>query len=393
MKDICYSMRRRLRIPFLLFALVCGLPGFARAQVGTTDLRLRIETTDGAPLNGALVALVDGDRVVTEGLSTSRGNIVLAAATGTYRIRVRRIGFRPWFSDAVSLPYRNDLLLRVESEHILLDAMVVSASARCGKISSDAQALSAVWDEIEKALRASQLTVADLRGINRMRTYRREISLTGAVLSNDTSVGPVTGSRPFAVPDPESLSRLGYVRGDQANGWDYYGPDEAVLLSNDFAATHCFRVVRDKKRRAGQIGVAFEPTPRRTSSDITGVLWVDEKTSELHDVRFVYVNAGVLSRFRPGGFTKFIRMPSGAWIVSEWQLRMPELELRLGTRDNVMPVGYIENGGMIETDRPDGDVFIKRKMGFGDDATVGSSAVQRMLGTAIERHPIGAFDH
>jgi hypothetical protein len=342
---------------FFLFALGLGIPVPARPQNSVTEIRVRVEASAGGPLSGALVALVDGEHVASEGLSTGSGIITLGAAPGTYRVRVRRIGFRPWLSDPVTLPYKNELLLRVESERITLDAMVVSATARCGKITSDAQALSAVWDEIEKALRASQLTVADMRGINRMRTYRREIALNGAVLSNDTLVGPVSGGRPFAAPDPESLSRLGYVRGDQANGWDYFGPDEAVLLSNDFAATHCFKVVRDNRRRAGQIGVAFEPAPGRTSSDIMGVLWVDEKNSELHDVRFVYVNAGILSRFRPGGFTKFIRMPSGAWIVREWQLRMPELELRLGTRDNVVPIGYIENGGMIETDRPNGDVF------------------------------------
>lgn len=181
--------------------------------------------------------------------------------------------------------------------------------------------------------------------------------MNGAVLSNDTSVRPVIATRPFAAPDPESLSRLGYVRGDEASGWEYFGPDEAVLLSNDFAVTHCFKVVRDKKGHAGQIGVAFEPAPRRISSDIMGILWVDEKTSELHDVRFVYVNAGVLTKFKPGGFTKFLRVPSGAWIVSAWQLRMPELELRLGTVDDLVPIGYVENGGTIETDRGDSGVL------------------------------------
>jgi hypothetical protein len=344
-------MRGRLGNTLVLLALGLGTPLPARAQNSVTILRVRIEASDGAPLSGALVALVDGDRVVTEALSTTQGNITFEAAAGNYRLRVRRIGFRPWFSDAVSLPHRSELLLRVESEHILLDAMVVSATARCGKITSDSHELSEVWEEIEKALRSSQLTLGDLRGINRMRTYRREVSLTGAVLSNDSSVRPVIGGRPFAARDPESLSKLGYVRGDQASGWDYYGPDEAVLLSNDFAATHCFKVVRDRKRHAGQIGVAFEPAPTRTSSDIMGVLWVDEKTSELEEVRFVYVNAGVLTRFKPGGFTKFLRVPSGAWIVSEWQLRMPELELRLGPPDNLVPIGYVENGGTIEIDK------------------------------------------
>ena len=123
-----------------------------------------------------------------------------------------------------------------------------------------------------------------------------------------------------------------------------------MLLSNDFAATHCFRVVRDKAKRSGQIGVAFEPAPRRKQSDIKGVLWVDEKTSELRDVGFTYVNAGILTKFEPGGFAKFRRAASGTWIVSEWQLTMPTLEFKLGVTDHLEKVGSTENGGIIVPD-------------------------------------------
>jgi len=123
-------------------------------------------------------------------------------------------------------------------------------------------------------------------------------------------------------------------------------PDEAVLLSDGFAATHCFRSVRHRNR-PGQIGVAFEPAPKRKRSDIQGVLWLDEASSELREIRFQFVNAGILSRFEPGGFTRFHRMPSGAWIVSEWQLRMPQLEYRLGPVPTTAVTGYIVNGGEV----------------------------------------------
>jgi hypothetical protein len=183
-----------------------------------------------------------------------------------------------------------------------------------------------------------------------MLTYRREFGRRGEVVSRDSSIKPIQGQRPFGVPDPSSLLRRGYVRGSPETGWEYFGPDEGVLLSDDFAATHCFRVVRDRKNRDGQIGVAFEPAPGRTLSDIKGILWVDEKTSELRDIGFVYVNAGVLTRFEPGGFTKFRRVASGTWIVSEWQLRMPRLELKFGFRDSIDQIGTIENGGFLVGD-------------------------------------------
>jgi hypothetical protein len=263
-------------------------------------------------------------------------------------VRVRRIGFRPFLSDPVKLPFKGELLLHVETEKIVLNSMIVSASAQCGAIKRDAQTLSTVWDAIAIALRASQLTSADLSTLGSMRTYTRELGRNGEVISARTSVLPITNKRPFGVPDPSSLLTLGYVRGNEASGWEYFAPDETVLLSDDFAATHCFKVLRDSRNRSGQIGVAFEPVPRRKQSDIRGVLWVDEKSAELRDVRFVYVNAGILTRFKPGGFARFRRTASGTWIVNEWQLSMPKLEV--GLRDQIEMAGSVENGGFIAAD-------------------------------------------
>jgi hypothetical protein len=318
-----------------------------------SSIRVRLDAGSGQPVAGALVALVDGDKVVAEGLSSPNGTVKISSAPGAYRIRVRRIGFRPFFSDPVTLPYNGELVLHVESQRIVLDAMVVSAKAQCGAIRRDAETLSIVWDEITKALRASQITRADFGTTGRMLVYRREYGRKGEIVSRDSSVKPITGQRPFGVPDVSALTRFGYVRGSAERGWEYFGPDEAVLLSDEFAATHCFQVVRDKKNRQGQIGVAFEPAPNRTLSDIKGVLWVDDKTAELRDIGFVYVNAGILTKFEPGGFTRFIRVASGTWLVSEWQLRMPKLEARLGFGDSITQIGTIENGGSILGDGTD----------------------------------------
>lgn len=71
---------------------------------------------------------------------------------------------------------------------------------------------------------------------------------------------------------------------------------------------------------------------------------MDEKTSELREVRFRYVNAGILTRFEPGGFTAFHRLPSGAWIVKEWLLRMPRLERG---KEGLFATSYLEKGGRV----------------------------------------------
>ena len=333
-------MKRRI---FAVLALVlCA--GSADAQ---TSLRVRAESPNRIPLAGALIALIDSEnRVVTEGLSSADGFASLSAAPGVYRVRVRRVGFRPFYSAPTTIPHSDLLVLRVESPRVVLNELVVSASAQCGRINPDAQTLASLWEEIAKALRSSQLTVADLNEISRVQTYVREIGLNGEVIASDSTNRSIANRRPFAAVDPASLINEGYVRGDVQRGWDFFAPDEAVLLSDGFSATHCFRAVRNRSRH-GQIGVAFEPAPRRRLSEIKGVIWLDEGSSELREVEFTFVNAGVLNEFQPRGYTRFRRMPSGAWLVSDWQLQLPRLGRGELARNETRVIGTILNGGRI----------------------------------------------
>jgi hypothetical protein len=239
----------------------------------------------------------------------------------------------------------------------VLESIVVNSKSPCGRNDQGVAALSTVWDEINKALRSSQLTTEDLLGIGRARVFRTELNNDGSVVSADSNVFSITTQRPFGAIDPGTLAKLGYVLGNPETGWHYFAPDETVLLSEQFAATHCFRVVRQSDR-IGQIGVSFEPVPRREVADIVGVLWVDQETSELREVVFRFVNAGVISQFEAGGFTHFLRVPSGTWIVDEWKLSVPLLSVSQvsignpdgyssGARPKYVAIGRLENGGGI----------------------------------------------
>lgn len=336
--------------PSVLLALLLKVPCLG-AQPQTVELRVRLEAAPGIPVGGALVALLDpSGRVITEGLSSEDGRRLLRATAGSYRVRVRRIGFQPFLSEPVSIPRTGELNLLVETQRVVLDAIVVRARSECRRIDRDAEALVTVWEEIAKALRASELTLGDLSGIARARVYRREVELGGAVTASDTTIIAVTDRRPFGAADPAFLARDGYVRGNEYRGWRYFGPDEMVLLSEEFAATHCFSLMRDPARR-GQIGLVFDPVPRRRVPDIAGVLWLDESSAELREMIFRYVNAGLASQYESGGFTRFRRMPSGAWIVDEWRLRMPRLRVRPGAFSTVSLLGFMETGGGIIADR------------------------------------------
>ena len=326
-----------------------ALSMIASTAAAQNSFTVRAQSETQAPVSGALIALVSpANQVIEEKLTSSSGVVTFNAPAGDYLVRVRRIGYRPFYSDQIRLPRNEPLILQVESPRVVLQQMVVSASDQCGRINPDAATLAAVWEEITKGLRASQLTSADLKEVIGRVRYRRTVREDGSVISSDSSLAAIFNRRPFGSPDPSSLAVLGYVRGDVEKGWTFFGPDEVVLLSDDFASTHCFRAVRNRNRPS-QVGIAFRPAPKRKQSDIQGVIWVDERTSELREVEFRYVNAGVITDFRPGGFCKFRRMPSGAWIVSEFQLRMPNLTRSPIAGSEYRVLDIVEDGGRVYT--------------------------------------------
>jgi hypothetical protein len=315
------------------------------AQSPDADVRIRLESKQGDRVAGALVALIDpAQRVVAEGVSGEDGTRVLTAPAGTYRVRVRRIGFFPFLSDPVTIPHSGELVLPVESARVALQSVVVTSKSACGAIDDDDQTLSLVWDEIAKALRTTQLNARDFESIARFFVYRSRLSATGSVLRSDTTFFNHGRAKPFGVRNPAVLAVHGYVIGDERTGWTYFAPDENVLLSEQFATTHCFRVVRDPGR-AGQLGIEFKPVSRRKVPEIAGVLWVDQGTAELRELIFRYVNAGVLEQFGAGGFTRFRRVQSGAWVVSSWGLAAPILSRDEKPGSRMIVDGYMEDGG------------------------------------------------
>ena len=338
-------------------AFVFCVARLASAQSPKSDLHVRVVSIDGSPVAGALVALIDqGNQVVAEGLSSESGVRLLSALPGTYKVRVRRIGFSPFVSETVSMPRSGALTLRVESARISLNTIVVYGRDQCRQLAADTARLGTIWTEIVKALQASRFTFDDLSGIGRARLYSKDTGVNGEVFRADSTTIRLTAQRPFGIADPAALAKQGYVRGDVYRGWEFFGADEAVLLSPEFAGTHCFTIVRDAKRQ-GEVGLGFKPVRNRKVADIQGVLWLDEKSSELREMVFEYTNTGLPLRVVGGGQTKFRRFPSGAWLVDEWKLSMPRVEVhrrgvdqfRVRNSDYVL-VGFTETGGSLFLD-------------------------------------------
>jgi len=61
--------------------------------------------------------------------------------------------------------------------------------------------------------------------------------------------------------------------------------------------------------------------------DIQGTMWLDAATSELRRLDFEYENLDLdVDTRQLGGTVEFARLPSGAWIVRDWAIRVPIIE-------------------------------------------------------------------
>lgn len=313
------SLSKHLWTAFVIF----GTPFVASAQ------RLNVRLTDaasGTPLAGALVRVVRDDGVSEpERLSNAAGRATLATSPGVVRVLVRRIGYRPFTSSPVTLATDEirELELAVPGVRITLPRVAVTETARdcedgMGRVSG-----TDLWQSIGAALAASQVTSNDTSVHTSIETFERDLDQFGHVRSESHRPLGVTGARPFDTPEPEVLSRDGYVVVHGA-AVDYYAPDARVLLSPEFANDHCFGIVAGSGSRAGLIGASFAPVRGRRTADVRGTLWVDTATAELRVLEYQYVNTGRgLSRIDSlGGRLSFERLPSGDWIVDHWEIRM-----------------------------------------------------------------------
>jgi hypothetical protein len=157
-----------------------------------------------------------------------------------------------------------------------------------------------------------------------VRFDRTTSARTGAVLAESEAEARGTTSRPFVAVPLADLDTVGYVY--ETPEWTTFrAPDEKVLLSEQFAATHCFRLAQSKS--PDEVSVAFEPVGDRKLADIAGTLTLDRNSAALRRLEFIYVNVPRdVERERAGGRVDFRALPGGAWIVDRWAMRFPRFE-------------------------------------------------------------------
>lgn len=334
-----------LLLPLLLLLLAAPLAGQTVSGV------LRQEGS-GAPVEGAVVSLLDGagaQRVGT--LTDAAGRFRLAApAPGRYRLRAERIGYASTLSAPLQLAageHREQELV-ASAAAIELTGIEVRAERRCTVRPEAGVEAARLWDEARKALNAVALTEEQGLARYRLRRYSRDMDVrTLRVHREETQTSSRYGEKPFVSRPARELVDSGYVR---AAGEEriYYAPDAGVLLSDDFLDTHCFGVRRAGAEAPHLVGLSFEPLRGRRLPDVEGVLWLDERTAELRHVEFTYTG---LPRTDDGargrGRVEYRRLPTGAWVVDRWWIRMPLLARESGA-GRVFAAALREEGGAVE---------------------------------------------
>ncbi|MDH5805602.1 MAG: carboxypeptidase regulatory-like domain-containing protein, partial [Gemmatimonadota bacterium] len=346
-------MQRINVLSLAMLSFLWVIPTAAQTITGTVT-----DAVTGRPAGQGFVVLLNDDgREMTRARTDVNGTFVLyAPEAGTFTIRSERIGYRATQSDAFSIQQDAEVTVNlfVSRVPIELGSISVEAEGRC-EITPERQAVAAVWNEVRKALEAAVWTAGQQEYDFQMLHFRRDFLADGERILGEESVRVQDiYQMPYRSVEPEYLGRRGYVVEEGGARW-YRAPDAEVLLSDEFQSSHCFHVTRDDSLRPGEVGIAFETARTDDRVDVNGTLWVNEQSWELSDLEFQYVGSETARERRMrdlGGTVKFLKLPSGDWIVHEWKVRMPRYEARteitygINATDIVFR-GYREEGGKV----------------------------------------------
>jgi Carboxypeptidase regulatory-like domain len=328
----------------LWLALLVLSTGTLEAQTVRGQL---VDSISRAPVAGAFLTLVDERGVErARAITNDAGQFVVTApAAGTYHVRSKLIGFRPYVSPALALKSGETTTYNaaIDPIPVALKEVVIAGERECD-VDSGAS-VAALWEEVREALAAVAWTSQESGYWYELLHVQRELTAGGKREGPDSTWSEIGYQQvPFKSAPATQLEAQGYVVVTQ-EGWTYYGPDAGVLLSDPFLRTHCF----ETKTASGLVGLAFTPVPKRTLPDIKGTLWVDRDNGQLRYLEFSYTRLPErIIDPRAGGRIEFLRVPTGAWIVRDWVIRMPIARIvQMNDGRDAFPqvIGFREAGG------------------------------------------------
>ncbi len=306
------------------FAFAAALaPTAVAAQAFHGTLR---GTAQGAPVSGAIVLLMDSTRTIhARSRSDDQGRFVLHSdAAGLFRVRIQRIGVRPYESTLFSLTGDTTAVIALdELPPVALPRVTTNGLSMCRDRTFAAEATWQLWEDVRTALIATSLTYAEQRNRFNVAQVRRiytaaPASLHAIALIEDS----LTAAQPWTSFAPEALAEHGYVRYAD-NRLTFISPDLDVLLSRTFENTHCFQP--NLQRQRGQIGLSFEPGQSlKNNTDIAGTFWLDSATHELRTLTFRHTGLPfVIDDSSGASVVRFAKFDAKNWLIASWIIRAP----------------------------------------------------------------------
>lgn len=316
-----------------MIARVALLLALASSAAAAQTVRGRVLQPDSLlPAPGVLVAASDARGIeVARTVSDERGQFVLhLTRAGPVGLRALRVGYRPTTGSSVDVGAGDTVVVRIvlTREAVRLSAVTVRRSDPCRTRDDARTRVADVWEEARKALLLANTARAGTGLVAEWTQYDREFDSSGTRLVDQVvQLTRAPSERPFRSLDAAVLARDGYVV-EEDGTIAYYAPDGDVLLSESFAATHCFQLAPAPDDAPGLIGLRFRPIDAaRSRRDVEGTFWLDRESAELRFITFAFTGLPLAAdRAEPGGRVDYTRLEEGRWLVTRWWIRMPELE-------------------------------------------------------------------
>ena len=215
-----------------------------------------------AGLGGAVVTLLDPAGTMTaRALSDAAGRFTIARDPRATKLRVMRIGYRPY--EAPLHAGATPLELVMDRIPPMLSTVRVTDSELCPG-SEDRGSAFQLWDQARAGLLATVVARELKPAMAKTVVYDSHMRPNDEVIRAQTKhVAQGRTSRPFvAAHTPSYFASHGYLLDDPAMRI-YNAPDADVLLDESFATTHCFHVQAADAAHRGQIGLAIFRLPSR----------------------------------------------------------------------------------------------------------------------------------
>jgi hypothetical protein len=324
-----HVVRRAVRAAAFLSFLALLTPFVAEAQRVSGVVAM----PGGATGAGGMVVVAKdsaGTEVVRAATSEEGRFALPLPRAGAYRVELWRVGYAPVL--LVEKQFAGGETLAIEptagTSITAFPARGAAAPNSCSDSPESKAYVAAIMEEARKALLALQL------GAARQGVTARWVATDHRLAANGSDTARFSIARKqgnlltaFGTPVLGDLQRSGYV---VVAGKDriFRGLDIGALLSPWFQEAYCFTA---HEGSPSTLSVSFAPKQRkRDYVDITGQITFARATLELLAIEYAYQGLSQDEENRGGGGKmSFARTTGGSWLVSDWQIRFPQ-------------VGYIE---------------------------------------------------